>query len=450
MRAFVVVGMGYGDEGKGTIVDYLARREGAGLVVRFNGGPQAGHNVVASNLLPNYVWQGIGLPHGAKIGSIHHEFRQFGSGTLQGARTHLSRYCVFNPEMIFLEADQLRKKSPVTEPLRLLSVDELAAVITPFHVAANRAREVARGSVRHGSCGMGIWETESDRRNPDVFTLLAADLKGMYEHQLRRELILQRERKRQEIASLVDSGAIPGGWANAVLRDLQSGVDIGLLAETYRIFGEIVEITDGVPDAEVIVFEGAQGILLDENLGFHPHTTGSTTTSANALALCEEIGCDDVQVIGVTRAYATRHGAGPFPTETDLNIPEPHNSHGQWQGGWRQGWTDLVALKYAADCDPNIQQVAVTHMDSVREACDVTWSVADTYDGLGWDKLPLVPKNRVQQERVGKFMANARPRYAQCDPAKVHVAIEDHLDLPVTITSEGPTYHDKRCPSLKI
>lgn len=428
MKAFVVVGMGCGDEGKGTIVDHLVLRETADLVVRFNGGPQAGHNVV--------------MPH-ADGTVIHHEFRQFGAGTFAGARTHISHFCVVNPEMLFLEADQLIEKGLGSFPLNFVTVDEAAAVVTPFHVAANRAREVARGGARHGSCGMGIWETESDRRslNGDFRYLTAGDLTTHDDLQLRHVLRDIRERKRAEIAPLVPS--IPGGWANKVLHDLQDGVSVDLLAETYRIFGEVVAIVDGVPDFGVAVFEGAQGILLDENVGFHPHTTGSTTTSANALALCVEKDCPDVSVVGVTRTYATRHGAGPLPTEAlSLDLPEPHNGRGQWQGVWRQGWTDLVALRYAIDCDPEIGSLAVTHCDTTDDV-GYTWCAADRYEGLGWDKIPLVPNDRIQQERVGRFMAGATPVYSQCDARDLPFVISQHLGKPVGILSSGPTHLDK-------
>ena len=136
MKAFLVAGLGFGDEGKGSIVDYLVRRENARTVVRFNGGAQAAHNVVT--------------PEGA-----HHTFAQFGSGSFAGAETVLSKFVMVNPPALLKEAAALKGKG--VEPQ--VYVDKAALVTTPFHVAVNRIKESRRGSGRHGSCGMGIFET---------------------------------------------------------------------------------------------------------------------------------------------------------------------------------------------------------------------------------------------------------------------------------------------------
>ncbi|NUU25051.1 MAG: adenylosuccinate synthetase, partial [Streptomycetaceae bacterium] len=138
----VVVDLGFGDAGKGTVVDHLCARPGARVraVVRFNGGAQAAHNVVTDD-------------------GRHHTFAQFGSGTFSpGVETHLSRFMLLDPLALAAEADHLAALG-VPDPLGQLTVDREALLITPFHAAANRARELARGAGRHGSCGMGVGET---------------------------------------------------------------------------------------------------------------------------------------------------------------------------------------------------------------------------------------------------------------------------------------------------
>src|SRR5688572_4356148 len=142
-RAIILSGLGYGDEGKGTWTDFLARTEQVHTVVRFNGGAQAGHNVVT--------------PDGR-----HHTSAQFGSGTLvRGVNTHLSRFMLLNPIRLLKEDAELHALA-IKDALARTSIDRRALVTTPFQVAANRLRELARGDGRHGSCGMGIGETMSD------------------------------------------------------------------------------------------------------------------------------------------------------------------------------------------------------------------------------------------------------------------------------------------------
>ncbi|MFL1438943.1 adenylosuccinate synthetase, partial [Nocardiopsis protaetiae] len=135
----VVVDLGFGDAGKGVTVDLLCARRRYGAVVRANGGAQAAHNVVA--------------PDGR-----HHTFSQFGSGTLTGVPTHLSRLMVVDPFALAAEGAHLASLG-VPDPFALVTVDARALIATPWHQEANRVREVARGGGRHGSCGMGVGET---------------------------------------------------------------------------------------------------------------------------------------------------------------------------------------------------------------------------------------------------------------------------------------------------
>src|SRR5215467_3672428 len=148
-RAIFIADLGFGDAGKGAITDFLTRRLSAHTVVRFNGGPQAAHNVVT--------------PDGR-----HHTFAQFGSGTLAGARTHLSRFMLVDPLALVREADHLRDLG-VADPYGGLTVDRDALLVTPYHGAANRERERRRGEARHGSCGMGVGEaTAYSIDHPDL------------------------------------------------------------------------------------------------------------------------------------------------------------------------------------------------------------------------------------------------------------------------------------------
>lgn len=334
----IVVGMGFGDEGKGTIVDALCARDDYGFVVRFSGGPQAAHNVVLDD-------------------GTHHTFSQFGSGTFSGTRTILSRYMLVNPFNLIVEADALNEKIGY-DPLELLFVSENSLVITPYHVEANRLREKLRGEERHGSCGQGVGETQRFALERPEFALTVGDLVKMTIPELATRLAYIRARLELDIDKgiRIDQNAVE--LANAYKN---------LLAERpFRIVSDDW-ITEAIA-ARTCVFEGSQGVLLDETYGFHPYTTWATTGPDNAYTLLEEAGVSllfsGVETIGVLRTYHTRHGAGPFPTElSGMGLTELHNGWGEFQGGWRTGILDLNMVKYAGEVAGPVDSVAVTHMD---------------------------------------------------------------------------------------
>jgi adenylosuccinate synthase len=142
------------------------------------------------------------------------------------------------------------------------------------------------------------------------------------------------------------------------------------------------------------IFEGAQGVLLDEWYGFFPYVTRSTTTAANAVTLLDEQGFDGSRhSLGLLRAYATRHGAGPFVTEDPTltaALTEPHNSNNPWQQGWRAGYFDAVALRYALEVAGHIDSLVVTNLDRLVGQTD--WRVATAYQASGGRPLSrLVP-----------------------------------------------------------
>jgi adenylosuccinate synthase len=143
MKSIITVGLGFGDEGKGTVVDALVRRYNAKLVIRYNGGAQCAHNVITDD-------------------GRHHCFHQFGSGSLvPGCRTLLTKHVLVNPLVMFTEALQLEMIG-VPNALKNMFIDERALVTTPYHRAMNRLREYSRNEQCHGSCGMGIGETMAD------------------------------------------------------------------------------------------------------------------------------------------------------------------------------------------------------------------------------------------------------------------------------------------------
>ncbi len=446
-RAFIVVDLGYGDSGKGTITEYLACEHKAHTVIRYNGGSQAAHFVV--------------LPDGR-----FHEFSQFGSASfLADTQTFLSKYMLVDPVGLMGEAQAL-KAMGLTDICSRIKVDERALIVTPFQVAANRLRETMRGNGRHGSCGKGIGETQSDFLNYGDQVLFAGDLKDrrIVEEKLR----FIRQRKQEQLEQALYLPLTPETepeldmlWGNRVVE---------LCLDTLLPpFIEEVEVADRDYLSRIlrrngnVVFEGAQGVLLDEWHGFHPYTTWSTTTTRNARALLLEAGYQgQTTKVGVVRGYATRHGAGPFVSESQYlteKLPDMHNGMNRWQREFRVGHFDLVATKYALAATRGVDVLAVTCLDRLKEEKQpATWICAGyTTDSLPREFCKSVSGGRVTelrissgqdleyQERLTNFLMKCRPWHeAVGDLGDFLAYLQVELKVPVAITSWGPTLGDKK------
>ncbi|MEU7944008.1 adenylosuccinate synthetase [Micromonospora taraxaci] len=404
MKHVAVVDLGFGDAGKGTVVDWLCATRPVHTVVRFNGGAQAAHNVVLRD-------------------GRHHTFAQFGAGTFHsGVGTHLSRHVVVDPLALAAEADHLATVG-VTDALDRLTVDGEALLATPYHRAANRAREIARGADRHGSCGLGVGEAVAyGLAHPDDAPRVADCHSPAL---LRRRLTVLRDRLTAELGPLDAppvEDCLPAytGFAGRV-----TIVDRSWLAGALR--------------SGTCVFEGAQGVLLDEWHGFHPYTTWSTTTFANADSLLAEAGLPgDVTRVGVLRVVTTRHGAGPLVTE-DPNLPlaDPHNPTNPWQGRFRFGHFDAVAHRYALAAAGGVDGLALTHLDLTGPDLRICRRY-DTTDRL----TPGPPGDLDRQAALTARLLRSRPVYDD-PPADWAEAVSAELDTPVVLTSHGPTADDK-------
>lgn len=325
-RAYIAIGLGFGDEGKGTMVDWLTREYSADLVVRFNGAGQAAHNVVTAN-------------------GTHHCFSHFGSGSLAGARTHLSQYMFIEPMALANEAAVLSPKLG-HDAMDLISIDPRCVIITPYHKILNHAREQAH---HHGSVGIGFGEAVADQL--DGISLTVGDV-------INRKSLIHLYRIREAMRGL-DYPIPQDKWESVEPTDLA--------VQYHHILSRCQVIRTEVPllDSNTTIFEGAQGVLLDQTYGFNPHTTWSDCTFNNAEMLLASINFTGLKErIGITRTYATRHGNGPLPSEdSSLVIPELHNDDHPWMGKFRLGHFDIGLHKYAIDCCGGVDSLAVTHAD---------------------------------------------------------------------------------------
>ncbi|MES2774782.1 MAG: adenylosuccinate synthetase [Bacteroidota bacterium] len=306
----IVVGLGFGDEGKGLTTSFLCSQVENPLVVRFNGGHQAGHTV---------VFEGK-----------RHVFSSFGSGSLQGVPTYWSAYCTFYPSSFLVEYRLLDK--PV------IYVNPLCPVTTPFDVDYNQLTESAK---KHGSVGVGFGATI--QRQEQYYKLFVQDL--FFEPVL--------------VAKLKNIAA----WYGAVDIDEQ----INFFLESVKQVKGIIQIADdSILQQYNPIFEGAQGILLDMDFGFFPNVTRSNSTTKNALQMYPA-----KEVYYVTRSYLTRHGNGFLPNEKKLelvnNEKETNKTH-EYQGAFRTAELDISLLNYALGCDHHFSKglrknLVITCMD---------------------------------------------------------------------------------------
>jgi adenylosuccinate synthase len=433
LAAVAVIDLGFGDGGKGLVVDFLARDMGAGVVVRFNGGAQAGHNVVA--------------PDGR-----HHTFAQLGAASfLPQVRTFLSRRVLVHPTALAHEARVLASRG-VADPLARVRVSERARVITPFHQAANRMREVARGHARHGSCGVGVGETvDHAARHPDE-AIVAGDWRAP--RQLVRALRRIRERLRAELVDLPrDTPLSAREW---VVFERPDVIDqwVSQVAPLADLVVPDSALADWLRGGGAVLFEGAQGMLLDESIGFHPFCTWSDCTARGARELLAEAAPGaELRVWGVLRAHAMRHGAGPLPTETAEVRPLcDHNGENAWQGSVRYGWFDAVLARYALALAGELEALVLTHVDLA--ATRTAWPLCTAYGVSGArdpdlldDRgqlvaLPAPPPAR--QARMAELLARCVPGLADApgQESGLVAAIETLLERRVDVVSRGPRASD--------
>lgn len=326
-KAYAVIGAQFGDEGKGAMVNYLSKLHPDSVVVRYNGGAQAGHTVED---------QHEDLP-------VRHVFGHIGSGFFQSKPTYLSEDFICNPFLYFKEKKELLQKTTLTNTQ--VYVHPRARVSTPYDMYINQIIEKARGQNSHGSCGVGIFETVKRFESANAQFLLR------YED-------LQFLDKIKEACRHIKEG-----WLPQRLREL--GHNQIIQAEAMQHEKEIIAnyidaanqfYLDTQPLANpadfgadnLLIFEGAQGLMLDQELGIMPHLTPSYTGLPNILKLAKEQHIQELEVFYMSRVYTTRHGQGPLPHELPKPpyplIEDKTNITNAYQGSLRFAYIDLDQL----------------------------------------------------------------------------------------------------------
>jgi len=319
VRTTAVIGCGFGDEGKGRVVDCLCSQSLGALVVRFSGGHQAGHHVIRGN--------------------IDHVFSNFGCGALQGIPTYWTRYCTVDPVGIVNELEILRASGIKPH----LFIDPRCPVTTLYDKGQNRIRDAHN---QHGTCGVGFGATL--QREADRYSLLFADLYNPTILQIKLKLI----------------------------KDYYDFIPVDTALDNFLSCCDAITHSDnvvrkhGIPGDFELIFEGSQGLLLDQDAGFFPHVTRSNTGTKNIL----ELGYEPFVYL-VTRAYQTRHGNGPMTnqhiTHHIKRNPYERNNAGGFQGQFRKTLLDVDLLMYAISRDEYIRTtpnkaLVITCMDLIE------------------------------------------------------------------------------------
>jgi adenylosuccinate synthase len=320
LNSKAVIGLGFGDEGKGITTDYLCLHSKNPLVIRFSGGQQAGHTVL--------------------INGIRHVFSNFGSGTLRGIPSYWSKYCTVDPIGLINELNSLINKN--TDPA--LFIDERCPVTTPYDIYANQKHEEIN---QHGSCGVGIGATMD--REECHYSLLFGDL--FYPSVLLAKL---------------DAIKKFYGFKEPV------AVDRFLECIDFIIKSKNIKSVFNIPENyDNYIFEGSQGLLLDQKIGFFPHVTRANTGSKNIL----DLGFHPNLYL-ITRAYQTRHGNGPMTNENIPNNifldPDETNIFNKYQGNFRRSLLDVDLLLYGINKDEYIRKnrnktLVITCLDHIKD-----------------------------------------------------------------------------------
>ncbi len=420
MPVTVIIGAQWGDEGKGKIADSLAGQ--VDVVARYQGGDNAGHTVV----------------HGEWMLRLH----QIPSGILhEGVLCVLGGGMVINPKSLIAEMDELQARGAFRAPML---ISGRAHLIMPYHVALDGASESSRGASAIGTTRRGIGPAYQDKA--------ARTGLRMYDLRLPDDQLAERVRRAVAEKNLILERVYnqPGLDAGAVAE--------GLVAQAARlrpyIGDDSLALAEALEAGKHVLFEGAQGILLDVDHGTYPYVTSSSTVLGGGLSVLGVSPREIKRVLGAVKAYQTRVGEGPFPTEqfgemgarlrgTGANY---WDEFGTTTGRPRRcGWLDLVTVRHSARVS-GLTELVVTKLDILSGIDELQVCVGYRLDGKVLDRVvpPVDDLARVEPiyERLPGWqepLGNARAFRDLPSNAQAYIRfIEDRVGLPVSVITVGP------------
>ncbi|MGE5628411.1 MAG: adenylosuccinate synthase [Solirubrobacterales bacterium] len=425
MSAFIVLGAQWGDEGKGKMTDYLAER--ADVVVRFQGGNNAGHTV--------------------EVGDKQYKLHLIPSGILYKEKLNvIGNGVVLDPKALFQEINYLRELGVEVTPDNLI-ISDRAQLIMPYHRILDGIKERARGQKDIGTTGKGIGPCYTDKMERSGIRVCDLIHKEVFEEKL-TECV---EAKSMLITRVY--GEEPLNYEDILTEYLE-------YAELLRPFvrDTSVEVYNRIKQGKKVLFEGAQGALLDIDYGTYPYVTSSNTIAGG---VCIGAGVGPTMIdsaVGIAKAYTTRVGKGPFPTElsddTGEWIREKGFEYGVTTGRARRcGWLDIVILKSSARVS-GLTSFAVTKIDTLAGLEKVKICTGYELDGKIIDYIPasLVDLGKcvpIYEEFDGwdESIENARSYEDIPENAKIYLKrIEELTETKISIVSVGP----KRDQTMEI
>ena len=417
MSAFVVLGAQWGDEGKGKMTDYLA--EEAEVIVRFQGGNNAGHTV--------------------EVGDKQYKLHLIPSGILHDDKLNIiGNGVVVDPKALFTEIDYLEKEGVKVTPNKLI-VSDRAHVIMPYHKILDNLKEKARGKNDIGTTGKGIGPCYTDK-----FERCGIRICDLIDEEVFKEKLKENiEAKNKYIVNVLSGEELN---YDEILKEYLE------LAERLKPYVQdtSVRLYDEIKEDKTVLFEGAQGMLLDIDYGTYPYVTSSNTTACG-VASGSGIGPTMItNAVGIAKAYTTRVGKGPFPTELDNEIGEWIREKGHEYGvttgrSRRCGWLDTVILKTTVRVS-GLTSLCVTKIDTLAGLDKLKICVGYKFDGKVIDYFPASLKDLEKCEPIyeefegwGEEVAEARNYNELPENAKKYLTrIEELTGTKISIVSVGP------------
>ncbi len=457
-KVYVVTDLGPGDGGKGGVVHKISSMMRAHTIIK-RGGAQGSHGVRTSR-------------------GEQFAFSQWGCGTFEGIPTFLSEQMIISPEGLLNEAADLRYLHGIHNAWDLLTVDERALCATPFHGIASHLKELARRDNPRGTVGTGVGEAYRSYQQLPELAIMAKDLKG---GGLRDRLAAIRDHIRSDLQPVIN-GEFLASDLDAYNKEVGLLYDDAFLdyvtvrfeeaAKQVNIVGSNYLGDEILAREGVAVVETSHGVLTDRLTGFHPHTSAIRTLPRFTHGMLSDAGYDgEVVDIGVTRAYAVRHGAGPMPTAntemTERLLPGSAKGANRYQGEIRVGPLDLLLLRYAIDAcggPVSFDGLAITWFDQIQ--VNGVWEICNAY--FNADKPTFfTPQGEIKIDRSTdvqhlEYQRGLGRQLLSCSPEITALPVNSDIShdelyaicadtmqaltaVPVRMVSFGPTELDKLC-----